>query len=81
MEPSAGTREVGRILGIRANRFGFVDAVDTPLDPVATSREGIYACGAALGPADLEDTVSSAANAAMRAVAFVRGRAAAAAGS
>lgn len=79
MEPSAGTREVSRILGIRPNRFGFVDAVDAPLDPVATSREGIYACGAALGPADLEDTVSSAANAAMRAVAFVHGRAAAAA--
>lgn len=81
MEPSAGTREASRILGIRPNRFGFIDAVDGPLDPVATSREGIYACGAALGPADLEDTVSSAANAAMRAVAFVRGHAAAAAGS
>ena len=81
MEPSAGTREVARILGIRPNRFGFIDAVEAPLDPVATSREGIYACGAALGPADLEDTVSSAANAAMRAVAFVRGHAAAPAGS
>jgi heterodisulfide reductase subunit A len=81
MEPSAGTREASRILGIRPNRFGFIDAVDAPLDPVATSREGIYACGAALGPADLEDTVSSAANAAMRAVAFIRGHAAAAAAS
>jgi heterodisulfide reductase subunit A len=81
MEPSAGTREVTRILGIRPNRFGFIDAVEAPLDPVATSGEGIYACGAALGPADLEDTVSSAANAAMRAVAFVRGHAAAPAGS
>ncbi len=81
MEPSAGTREVSRTLGIRPNRFGFVDAVGGPLDPVATSREGIYACGAALGPADLEDTVSSAANAAMRAVAFIRGHVTAAAGS
>lgn len=77
MEPSAGTREIAKLLGVRANRFGFVDAVSGPLDPVSTSREGIYACGAALGPADLEDTVSSAANAAMKAVAFVRGRAAA----
>lgn len=72
MEPSPGTREVTRILGIRPNRFGFIEAVSGPLDPVATSREGIFACGAALGPADLEDTVSSAANAAMRAVAFAR---------
>jgi heterodisulfide reductase subunit A len=75
MEPSAGTREVSRLLKIRSNRFGFIDAVAGPLDPVSTSREGIYACGAALGPADLEDTVSSAANAAMRAVAFLRARA------
>jgi heterodisulfide reductase subunit A2 len=81
MEPSAGTREVTKTLGIRANRFGFIDAVNAPLDPVATSMDGIFACGAALGPADLEDTVSSAANAAMHAVACVRGRAAAPAGS
>jgi heterodisulfide reductase subunit A len=72
MEPSPGTREVTRLLKIKPNRFGFIDAVGAPLDPVSTSREGIYACGAALGPADLEDTVSSAANAAMKAVAFVR---------
>jgi heterodisulfide reductase subunit A len=81
MEPSAGTREMSKVLGIRPNRFGFIDAVNSPLDPVATSGEGIFACGAALGPADLEDTVSSAANAAMHAVAFVRGHAAAPAGS
>jgi heterodisulfide reductase subunit A len=78
MEPSAGTREISKVLTVRPNRFGFIDAVSGPLDPVSTSREGIYACGASLGPADLEDTVSSAANAAMKAVAFVRGRAAAA---
>ena len=35
------------------------------------------ACGAALGPADLEDTVSSAAAAAMKAFGFLRQRAAA----
>jgi len=38
-----------------------------------------FACGAALGPADLEDTVSSAAGAAMKAFGFLRSRAAAAA--
>ncbi len=81
MEPSSGTRDAARILGIRPNRFGFIEATGGAMDPVATSREGIYACGAALGPADLEDSVSSGADAAMHAVAFVRGRAAAVAGS
>jgi heterodisulfide reductase subunit A len=74
MEPSPGTRELARLAGVKQNKFGFIEAVGTPLDPVSTDREGIYACGAALGPADLEDTVSSAADAAMKAVGFLRSR-------
>lgn len=67
------------MLGVEQNKYGFVDAVAVPLDTVSTSREGIFACGAALGPADLEDSVSSGAAAAMKAFAFLRSRAAAAA--
>jgi heterodisulfide reductase subunit A len=80
MEPSPGTRAMARLLGVKQNKYGFIDAPGAPLDPVSTDREGIYACGAALGPADLEDTVSSASNAALRAVAFVRSRSLSAAG-
>lgn len=72
MEPSIGTRQVAKLLGVKQNKYGFIEAVESPLDPVTTSREGVYACGAALGPADLEDSVSSGANAAMKAVATVR---------
>lgn len=72
MEPSIGTREVAKLLEIQQNKYGFIEGIESPLDPVTTSREGIYACGAALGPADLEDSVSSGANAAMKAVAVVR---------
>jgi heterodisulfide reductase subunit A len=78
MEPSAGTRRMATVLGIEQNKYGFIRAIGGPLDTVSTSREGIYACGAALGPADLEDTVSSGAAAAMKAAGFVRSRAAAA---
>ena len=80
MEPSPGTRKVAKLLGVRQNKYGFIDAVGSPLDPVLTSQEGVFACGAALGPADLEDTVSSAAGAAMKAFGFLRSRAAAATG-
>jgi heterodisulfide reductase subunit A len=80
MEPSAGTREVAKLLGVQQNKYGFIEAVAGPLDPVSTSRAGIFACGASLGPADLEDTVSSAANAASLAVAVVRSAATATAG-
>ena len=74
MEPSPGTREVARLLGVKQNKYGFIDAVGVPLDPVSTDREAIFACGAALGPADLEDTVSSAAGAAVKAVGYLRSR-------
>ena len=78
MEPSAGTKRMAKVLGVGQNKYGFIHAVGGPLDTVSTSRPGIFACGAALGPADLEDTVSSAAGAAMKAVGFLRQRAASA---
>ena len=78
MEPSPGTRKAAKLLGVGQNKYGFIHAVAGPLDPVSTDREAIYACGAALGPADLEDTVSSASNAAMKAVGYLRSRSSAA---
>ena len=80
MEPSPGTRQVAKLAGVKPNKYGFVDAPGAPLDPVSTDREGIFACGAALGPADLEDTVSSASNAAVKAFAYLQSRMPAVAG-
>ena len=74
MEPSLGTRGLAALLGVRQNQYGFIDAVAGPLDTVSTSRDGIFACGASLGPADLEDSVSSAGAAASRAVGYLRTR-------
>jgi heterodisulfide reductase subunit A len=72
MEPSPGTRRMAGLLGIEANKYGFVAAANPPLDTVSTSRPGVYACGAALGPADLEDCASSGAAAGARAVSHLR---------
>ncbi|MEZ5116603.1 MAG: FAD-dependent oxidoreductase [Candidatus Nanopelagicales bacterium] len=72
MEPSPGTKAMAQLFGVQQNKYGFIDASGAPLDPVGTSREGIFVCGAAQGPADLEDSVSSGANAAARAVASLR---------
>lgn len=72
MEPSAGTKTMAEVLGLKQNKYGWIDVVNPPLDTVTTSREGVFACGAALGPADLEDTISSAGAAAARAVALIR---------
>ncbi|MDL1912420.1 CoB--CoM heterodisulfide reductase iron-sulfur subunit A family protein [Chloroflexi bacterium CFX6] len=70
MEPSAGTRAVSQLLGIQQNKYGFIEAGGASgLDPVATSRPGIFVAGAAAGPADLDDSISRAGLAAARAVA------------
>jgi heterodisulfide reductase subunit A len=72
MEPSPGTRKIAGVLGIEQNKYGFVQAANPPLDTVSTSRAGIFAAGAALGPSDLEDCASTGSAAAGRAVALLR---------
>jgi heterodisulfide reductase subunit A len=72
MEPSQGTRSMARILGVATNKYGFIDRDPESLDTVATSVPGVFVCGAASGPADLDDTISSAGAAAAKAVALVR---------
>ncbi len=72
MEPSKGTREVARVLGLKQNKYGFIEVPHEGIDPVATSVPGIFVAGAAAGPKDLDDTMAMAGAAAMRAVAAVR---------
>lgn len=72
MEPSKGTRTVAADLGLAQNKYGFIEVQNPPLETVTTSRPGIFACGAALGPADLEDCSSSGAAAGARAAALAR---------
>ena len=73
MEPSAGTRAISQLLGVKQNQYGFIEAGGAGgLDPVATSKEGIFVAGAASGPADLDDSIAKAGLAAARALASVR---------
>jgi heterodisulfide reductase subunit A len=72
MEPSVGTREMAKIFGLQQNKYKFIETIGGALDTVTTSVPGVFACGASTGPADLEDSVSSAAAAAMKAIAAIR---------
>ena len=72
MEASEGTREMAGTFGVALNKYKFIDTVGGALNTVTTTVPGVFACGAATGPADLEDTVSSASAAAMKAIAVVR---------
>jgi len=73
MEPSVGTRVISQLLGVQQNKYGFVESGGAGgLDPVATSKEGIFVAGAASGPSDLDDSIAQAGLAAARALASVR---------
>ncbi|RMH83782.1 MAG: CoB--CoM heterodisulfide reductase iron-sulfur subunit A family protein [Calditrichaeota bacterium] len=72
MEPSAGTREMAKIFGLKQNKYNFIETLGGPLDTVTTSVPGVFAAGACTGPADLEDSISAAGLAAMKAISTVR---------
>lgn len=72
MEPSKGTIEMAKVLDIPRESHGFLAIDGAPLDTVTTPVPGIFVAGAAAGPKDLEDTVSTAGLAAAKAVALVR---------
>jgi len=61
--------ELANRMGIRLDAHGFC-ATD-PLEVVATSRPGVYVCGAAQGPKDIPDSVQQGSSAAERATALL----------
>ena len=72
MEPSEGTKVVADIFGLPKNKYNFIETIGGPLNTVSTEKTGIFAAGACTGPADLEDSVSSAGAAAMKAISAIR---------
>ncbi len=66
LEPDAATREQASRIGVELNRFGFAQTSD--LDPLATSRPGVFVGGAFQEPKDIPDTVVQASAAAARAM-------------
>jgi heterodisulfide reductase subunit A len=65
MEPRDSAMETARKLGIDLNPYGFVKTDN--LDPVATSRPGIYVAGVLQGCKDIPETVMEASAAACKA--------------
>jgi heterodisulfide reductase subunit A len=72
MEPSAGTREMAKIFGLKQNKYNFIETLGGALDTVTTSVPGVFAAGASTGPTDLEDSISAAGLSVLKAVTLVR---------
>ena len=72
MEPSEGTKQVADIFGVTKNKYNFIETIGGALNTVSTNVGGVFAAGACTGPADLEDCISAAGAAAMKAIGSVR---------
>jgi len=69
MAPSAAARELVETLGVDTDRFGF--SAFRELNPLRTSRDGVFVCGAFQAPRDIPDTVMQASGAAAEAAAVL----------
>jgi len=72
--PSMGLNKLANILGIGVDSDGFIKATETKGDLIATTREGIFACGCCTGPKDIADSVTEAGGAASYALGYVTSR-------
>jgi heterodisulfide reductase subunit A len=58
LRPSPGVKEVAEKLGVKTNKYGFIETSE--LVPGETNVNGVFACGAAVGPRDVHQSVVDA---------------------
>ncbi len=66
MLPSNGSVELGQLLHISTDGYGFFNEAHPKLRPMETLTAGIYLAGVAQGPKDIPETVSQASGAAAK---------------
>ncbi|MDH4292279.1 MAG: FAD-dependent oxidoreductase, partial [Dehalococcoidia bacterium] len=67
------TKELAKILGIELDEDGFVKVPDKLVQPLDTTKPGIFACGYVHSPRDIPDSVTQASGAAGRAAEAIAG--------
>jgi heterodisulfide reductase subunit A-like polyferredoxin len=67
------TKELAKTLGIKLTEDGFVEVPDKMVQPLDTTRPGIFACGYVHSPRDIPDSVTQASGAAGRAAEAIAG--------
>ncbi|MDI6708666.1 MAG: CoB--CoM heterodisulfide reductase iron-sulfur subunit A family protein [Candidatus Thermoplasmatota archaeon] len=73
--PSTENKKLADILGIELDENMFFKQKDLLLDPIASTKEGIYLAGCAQAPKDIPDTVAQASAAAAKASSGIKKRA------
>ena len=67
--PAKGLDKLAGILGLELDEYGFIKT--NPINPLDTTRKGIYTCGCAQAPMDIPESVAQASSAAARAAELV----------
>jgi heterodisulfide reductase subunit A len=67
MVPRKDTEELGKILGIKIDQYGFLESKDQMFHTMETSKKGIFLAGYCKTPMDIPDSVASAGAAAAKA--------------
>ena len=70
--PSMGASSLAERLKAPLDEHGFFLEKHPKLDPLSTKREGIFVCGMASGPKDIQSSVAEAEGAALKAINFVQ---------
>ena len=68
MDPNEENPELSKVFGIGLEKHGFVDKGEQYTSSFSSTRRGIYVGGAALGPEDIDTSISHGLAMAMRAV-------------
>jgi heterodisulfide reductase subunit A len=72
MVAPAGLKELAEKMRLSLGEDGFIQEKHPKLDPVDSLITGVFACGCALSPKDIRDTVSDALGAAAKASLFLK---------
>ncbi len=73
MVPPSGLKELANKMKLPLGEDGFIQEKHPKLDPVDSLVTGVFACGCAISPKDVRDTVSDALGAAAKASLFLKG--------
>lgn len=71
LEPSEGSDEIGRMVGVSRDQDGWFNELHAKLAPVNTAVGGIFLAGCCQGPKDIPDTVAQSMGAAGGAIALL----------
>ena len=68
MDPNEGNPEISKVFGVGLEKHGFIDKGEQYTSSFSSTRAGVYVGGSALGPEDIDTSISHGLAMAMRAV-------------